>query len=278
MKHSIYKNDIRTIFHRMIVSAFIFLGNMNAIAQESCDESYHLFLKEGKTWNYEDRYFDFETKEEWTKDVSYVINGTTEIDGKMYYKMYRVSEDGNEYYCALREQDRKVWAYSSDDGDELLYDFNMSVGDSYMPIDEWKIFTLTAITPIQVNEVLLKVFQYDVRIEYFPDFVDVTPYSIVEGVGCEEGWSLVRLFWQYPKDGIVHKENFLSCYEDGQCIFTVEDFNRTGTSIQHSQVKDANAEGNSTYYSLSGQRLPTLKHGVYIVRMTDGKTKKVVIK
>ena len=46
--------------------------------------SYHPFLKEGKTWNYQEYYHNLWDDEQWTKDISYVINGTTEIDGKTY--------------------------------------------------------------------------------------------------------------------------------------------------------------------------------------------------
>ena len=188
------------------------------------EDDYHPFLKEGKTWKFEEYYHNVWDDEEWTKDVSYVINGTTEIDGKTYYKMYRVSEEGSEYNCALREEDKKVWKYSSDDGEKLLYDFNMSVGDSYMPVGDWRIFKLVAINPIRVHDVLLNAFHYDVRIEHTAEIVDVISVPIVEGVGCSKGWNLARLFSQAPTNGIIHRENFLSCCEDGKCIFTVDDF------------------------------------------------------
>ncbi len=183
-------------------------------------EAYHPFLKEGKTWNFEDRYYDHENKEEWTKYVSYVINGTTEIDGKTYYKMYRVTEEGSEYYCALREEDKKVWTYSSDDGEKLLYDFNMSAGDSYMPVNEWNVFHLTEVKPVRFNYNLLLNVQNFVVHRPLEDW----NIPVVEGVGCSKGWELARVFWQYPTGDIINIENFVSCYEDGKCIFTADDF------------------------------------------------------
>ena len=188
-------------------------------------EAYHPFLKEGKTWNFEDRYYDHENKEEWTKSVSYVINGTTEIDGKTYYKMYRVSEEGSEYYCALREEDKKVWTYSSDDGEKLLYDFNMSAGDSYMPVNEWNVFHLTEVKPVRFNYSLLLNVQHFVVHRLLEDW----NIPVVEGVGCSKGWELARVFWQYPTGDIINIENFVSCYEDGKCIFTVDDFENIPT-------------------------------------------------
>ena len=188
-------------------------------------EAYHPLLKEGKTWNFEDRYYDHENKEEWTKYVSYVINGTTEIDGKTYYKMYRVTEEGSEYYCALREEDKKVWTYSGDDGEKLLYDFNMSAGDSYMPVNEWNVFHLTEVKPVRFNYNLLLNVQHFVVHRPLEDW----NIPVVEGVGCSKGWELARVFWQYPTGDIINIENFVSCYEDGKCIFTADDFENIPT-------------------------------------------------
>jgi hypothetical protein len=190
-------------------------------------EAYHPFLKEGKTWNYQEYYHDIWNDEQWTKDVSYVINGTTEIDGKTYYKMYRKSEGGSEYCCALREEGRKVWMHTNDKGDCLLYDFGMSVGDNYMPNDEWHVLRLADVGTMRFHNNLLNVLHYNVTEDFLGigGNVNAFPYSIVEGVGCDEGWNILELFFEVPSNGIVHGENFLSSYEDGKCIFTADDFN-----------------------------------------------------
>ena len=189
--------------------------------------SYHPFLKEGKTWNYQEYYHNLWDDEQWTKDISYVINGTTEIDGKTYYKMYRTTEEGSNYFCALREEDRKVWQYTAD-GDHLLYDFGMSVGDSYMPSYEPLHFLLTAIKPMRFHEdQLLNVLYYDLLREEGPTNppCHIASAPIVEGVGCEGGWNIMELYAPIPSNGILQGEDFLSCYEDGECIFTADDFN-----------------------------------------------------
>ncbi len=192
-------------------------------------EAYHPFLKEGKTWNCQEYYSNGWIGEEWTKDVSYVINGTTEIDGKIYYKMYHVTEEGSEYYCALREEDKKVWKYSSDDGEKLLYDFNMSVGDSYMPNEFGYNYQLTDIKTMRFQyDQLLNVLYYDISEHYdvSASANHIASAPVVEGVGCEIGWNITNLYEPQPTNGIIHRENFLSCYEDGKCIFTVDDFNK----------------------------------------------------
>ena len=184
--------------------------------------AYHPFLKEGKTWNYQESYHNLWDDVQWTKKISYVINDTTEIDGKTYFKMYRTSEDSNIFYSALREENGKIWLYDSELGDHLLYDFTMSVGNSYCPSPEGYHYKLTSIEPMRFHDdQLLHVFYYDLlnHSRYFASA------PIVEGVGCEEGWKIWELFAPVPSNGILHKENFLSCYEDGMCIFTADDFN-----------------------------------------------------
>ena len=236
--------------------------------EQTLYEAYHPFLKEGKTWNYQEYYHNLLDDEQWSKDVSYVINGTTEIDGKAYYKMYRISEEGSEYYCALREEDRKVWQYTSD-GDQLLYDFGMSIGDSYTPSDEPIRYQLTDIKPMRFQYYqLLNVLHYDVSEQYDPTepYEYIGPEQIVEGVGCRKGWNFMELYALVPYNGILHGENFLSCYEDARCIFTADDFNLYETQTKEIEViNDNKAENKKGIYNLQGQRIRHLQKGLNIV-------------
>ena len=215
-------------------------GQTYQATYDGSSNSYHPFLKEGKTWNYQEYYHNLWDDEQWTKDISYVINGTTEIDGKTYYKMYRTTEEGSNYFCALREEDRKVWQYTAD-GDHLLYDFGMSVGDSYMPSYEPLHFLLTAIKPMRFHDnQLLNVLYYDLLREEGPTNppCHIASAPIVEGVGCEGGWNIMELYAPIPSNGILQGEDFLSCYEDGECIFTADDFN---------ELKNPNPANNIAY-------------------------------
>jgi hypothetical protein len=49
---------------------------------------------------------------------------------------------------------------------------------------------------------------------------------IVEGVGCKVGWNITQLYEPQPTDGSISEHTLLSCYEDGKCIFTADDFNK----------------------------------------------------
>ena len=190
-------------------------------------DAYHPFLKQGKTWNCQEYYSNGWTGEQWTKDVTYVINGTTPIGGKTYYVMYRITEEDTEFYC-LREEGRKVWIKPHYDSERLLYDFGMSNGESYMPNEYEYNYQLTNIQTMRFQyDQLLKVFYYDISEHY-----DVTAPAnhiatapIVEGVGCEKGWNIMELYAPQPTNGIHNNEILLSCYEDGKCIFTADDFN-----------------------------------------------------
>ena len=191
-------------------------------------DEYVPFLKEGKTWNYKEYYHNLWDDEQWTKDVSYVIKGTTEIDGETYYKMYRISEGDSTYYCALREEDKKVWMNSSYYGHKLLYDFGMSAGDSYMPSSNQFCYQLTYIEPLLFhNNQKLNVYHYEITEQGNPTepAIFFASAPIVEGVGCEVGWNIMELYAPIPPNGILNGETFLSCYEDGECIFTADDFN-----------------------------------------------------
>ncbi len=264
---SLYEG-VQGAYGRMKTSAISMLRICKA-DEQTLYEAYHPFLKEGKTWNYQEYYHNLWDDEQWTKDVSYVINGTTEIDGKAYYKMYRISEEGSEYYCALREEDRKVWQYTSDDGDQLLYDFGMSIGDSYTPSDEPIRYQLTDIKPMRFQYYqLLNVLHYDVSEQYDPTepYEYIGPEQIVEGVGCRKGWNFMELYALVPYNGILHGENFLSCYEDGRCIFTADDFNLYETQTKEIEViNDNKAENKKGIYNLQGQRIRHLQKGLNIV-------------
>jgi hypothetical protein len=258
---------VQGAYGRMMPGAISMLRICKA-DEQTLYEAYHPFLKEGKTWNYQEYYHNLLDDEQWSKDVSYVINGTTEIDGKAYYKMYRISEEGSEYYCALREEDRKVWQYTSD-GDQLLYDFGMSIGDSYTPSDEPIRYQLTDIKPMRFQYYqLLNVLHYDVSEQYDPTepYEYIGPEQIVEGVGCRKGWNFMELYALVPYNGILHGENFLSCYEDARCIFTADDFNLYETQTKEIEViNDNKAENKKGIYNLQGQRIRHLQKGLNIV-------------
>ena len=249
---------------RLLLVFLCVLTSANALGQE-----YAPFVKEGKTWNYKEYYQNIWNDEQWTKDISYVIHGTTEIDGLTYHKMYRISEGDSTYYCALREEDKKVWIYRRYDEHELLYDFGMSIGDSYLLSYNWYYYQLTSIEPMQFhNNQTRNVYHYDILVQWDPDepatFYDSAP--IVEGVGCEEGWNIQRLYEPSPTNGIIWGEDFLSCYEDGECIFTFDEFKALKKTKIDEAIANHKTIGSNSIYHLQGQRIRSLQKGLNIVK------------
>ena len=101
-------------------------------------QKYHPFVEEGKEWViYNDYYMDdYETPlEEREPYRTYTITGDTIIQGKSYKKLYAMCERvfGDKdvhYFCALREEERKVYRVSAGCEDEkMLYDFAQGTGE-----------------------------------------------------------------------------------------------------------------------------------------------------
>ena len=67
---------------------------------------------------------------------------------------------------------------------------------------------------------------------------------------------------------------FVSCYEDGECIFTAEDFDIPSAikPVKSSVSKDMEI------YDLRGRRLKSPSKGINIIRQSDGTTRKVVVR
>ena len=238
--------------------------SLASFAQES---DYHSLLKEGKTWNY--LFHDVNKWEQYekTEDRSYIIKGDTIIGGKSYKKMLQVTPEGTNYYCALREENCQVLMYVDDaKQDTLLYDFNLKPEEEYVINDVHLEFVYSEVVDFHNNP--LAVYHYK-RWLYEPWNSGV--FIIVEGVGTRQGWNVFDNFRTLPTNGIYKLEEFLSCYEDGECIFTCEDFQQISTDI-----KSVNRiyEHNAPIYNLQGLRLNSaLRKGIYI---QNGK--KVVMK
>ncbi len=101
-------------------------------------DKYYPFIEEGKEWIiYNDYYMDdYETPlEEREPYRTYTITGDTIIQGKSYKKLYAMCERvfGDKdvhYFCALREEERKVYRVSAGCEDEkMLYDFAQGTGE-----------------------------------------------------------------------------------------------------------------------------------------------------
>lgn len=251
---------------KIILFIALAMSTLFSVAQ-TADSDYHPFLKDGKVWNYLYRDVNVWEQSEKTELHSYLLDGDMTIGDKNYKKMFRVTPDGTEFYCALREENRRVLMHVDDaEEDMLLYDFNFASGDSYIVNYHNVEFIDSEVMRFHDKPFTIYHYKYWLYEPLNGNFLD-----IVEGVGTRKGWNINECFREFPTNGIYQVEDFMSCYEDGECIFTIEDFDVVQTdikSVNHSQ------ERTSDIYTLQGQRVESVpRKGVYI---QNGK--KVVIK
>lgn len=91
------------------------------------------FLDDGKTWTYRN-YNDMTQK---SFNESLTICGDTIVGNKPYKKIYRSDDKGTPllssgYMLAMREDGRQVYARYPNGNEEMLYDFGLTTGDSYV--------------------------------------------------------------------------------------------------------------------------------------------------
>ena len=198
---------------KSIILLFLLSASFGSLVAE---EAYRPMLKEGKEWNC----YMSNGRYEW--NIVFSVNGDTIINGercfKMSYKMIdqhtgaTVGEGNNGLYLEkdkkvyLRQKIRDSWNW------RLLCDFNLQVGDKKPGTNR----QVTAIDNIYVQGASYRRFHLSEPGEYEGE---VEEGYWVEGVGSSRGL-LDTSSWAVT--GGTHK--LITCYEDGKCIFTSENF------------------------------------------------------
>ena len=133
----------------------------------------------------------------------------------------------------------------------------MQPGESYV-IGESSCLELTSSRQMTFHGRELTVMLYQLK-------EDAGSESIVESVGCRNGWDILEEFTPVATDGIYDTKRFLSCYEDGGCIFTASDFQQITTDIIQPRysVEDKNQ------YDLLGR--PVTPHDKGTIYIQNGK-------
>ena len=220
-------------------------------------------LKEGKQWVY-NHYRDsvlynengmpYDVIQVVTKDI-YTLSGDTIIGGVLYYKMYCQEGDKEPRYdCALREEGQSVYCYNSDK-DILLVEFN-PIRFNELVGSEYLTEMVDSVDQVMVNDRLF------IRHHYREIMDPLIVHRVVEGVGSERN-GIFGLHLKILLNGDLRY--FEACYEDGKCIFTVGDFQKSGinTNIKSAIIKQRQVS--NTLFDLQGRRLNAEpKHGVYI--------------
>jgi hypothetical protein len=190
-------------------------GQQTNIELTTSDYPYHPFLKEGKVWNCKVK--SYAGVGEWeTSLFALRICGDSIVGGQTYKKMYRDDSGGSTtlWRELWREEGRKVYAWSNGK-EELRYDFSLTPGGVAAICGE----VTTALCYVDTVETLVGSFRrYHVSNAGAPANADRV---WVEGIGHPGG--PYRVWGMEVNDGTEY--TLLSVYEDGECIFTQDDFN-----------------------------------------------------
>ncbi len=169
-------------------------GNPIYIRQEVYE--YTPLVEEGKVWNYFENWGWKVIEDDYARIA---MSGQEEINGKIYTKCWfyyghcEFSEENAMLLCYMREEDKRVYmlpaidysrcpaffmGYASEmeEAQEyLLYDFNLSVGDSYHEFpyyeDDWLNHTIESVEFIEIDGKLRK------------KYVLSNSHNVIEGIG-----------------------------------------------------------------------------------------------
>ncbi len=236
-------------------------------AEMSSNNVTNKMLVDGKQWVYRHHVETWNWETMWPEEVdtkvTYMLNGDTLIKGWHYAKLYRQEEDEAPVYSmALRQPGKKVYCYERDAEEEKLFIafdppfFSPSLMNPYIEnlID-------------RIDEVTVNGRTFT-RHRYYKKESDDWWEAIfvgVEGVGFEHTGILGMNFAMNPSNYMT----FEACYEDGECIFTAEDFEKPDSNSIVVATLSRKSPQQRGIFDLQGRRvMGQPKPGIYVV---DGK-------
>ena len=171
-------------------------NGIEVYSDEPLDYEYAPLVEDGKVWNYFENWGWKVIEDDYARIA---MSGQEEINGKIYTKCWfyyghcEFSEENAMLLCYMREEDKRVYmlpaidysrcpaffmGYVSDmeEAQEyLLYDFNLSAGDSYHEFpyyeDDWLNHTIESVEFIEVDGKLRK------------KYVLSNSHNVIEGIG-----------------------------------------------------------------------------------------------
>ena len=236
------------------------------IEPDYTEKGYHKMAIEGKRWNYIHYYVD--ENGEHRAPYSYVVRGDTVIRRTTYKKLWYQDEKSEQLVCLLLEQGREVLKsvdYSYDT--PLMTSFFVFNREDFGRVFTWKAKGNTGNT----NWMVYGVDTIEVKGQLFRRYTCLQKYSEegetlttidfngkgvwhdiwVEGVGsASSGIEDQNPLAEPPVRTISDFTYFVSCYENGECIFTADDFN-----VQSSTKPDLNKDYRPFYY-YQGNKIP----------------------
>jgi hypothetical protein len=258
-----------------MASLLLFIVTIPAAASPRA--GYTSFLKEGRVWEYVSHHFEFKDEyrleyDELVSIVRYIQRGDTVIGGREYSKFYR-QEDGGEwqYDLAIREEGSTAYCVMKGNSQEMVH-IELDP-DRFEGTSLW--FSLRMDPEERVDSISVggRLFVRH-RYKHRGDDDSITYYLAVEGVGYSINALILGMRFIHPTRTHDYM-TFQALYEDGNRIFTKEDFSAPAFDGTPGETRILNAEMQQgvhslPYCDLQGRRLsgkPT-NRGLYI---NDGK-------
>ena len=291
-----------TLLMKKIFTLLVLMCSLGAMAQE-----YTPLVREGVKWNCVMRMFNArESERNYHNYYSIQIKGDTLINETHYKKCYYIFDDKDEPSnviprAFLREdiENQQVFMlfndkYSTEKGtgnlpytnpyiEHLLYDFKQRDNASQYWINMGP--TDYASTEI-IDKLMLEGTEKEIyRLSLFASYgMRIGNFELVEGIGlCRNIWLTYN--HSYPGDLLMPHpgvygsgDNFLPVFlnfedAEGNIVYVAQEYN--GIESVASTDKDA---VEATRYDLYGRRLSQPAQGVNIVKMSDGTTRKEMVK
>ena len=174
--------------------------------EEPSDYEYTPLVREGVMWEYVHTGMNHDNGEYYTYKTYCYISGTVEVDGKVYHKCfventnlddvcvaYLREEDKRVYMMSVWEDsDREIYFYNTNGKEELIYDFNLNVGDTYSSY-----ITDLEVKNVKYEEVdgtVRKIYEVYGERKLENSYTESNSYTIVEGIGVTDGWGGIFCF------------------------------------------------------------------------------------
>ena len=168
--------------------------------EEPSDYEYTPLVKDGVMWKYVHSGMNYDYTESYVFETYCYISGTVEVDGKLYHKCfventnlddvcvaYLREEDKRVYMMSVWEDsDREIYFYNTNGKEELIYDFNLNVGDTYSSY-----ITDLEVKNVKYEEVdgtVRKIYEVYGERKFENSYTESNLYTIVEGIGVTDGW------------------------------------------------------------------------------------------
>ena len=230
----IYPGDNNSLDHCEVQGEVLY----QYVQPKYTEDGYHEMAIEGKTWNYIHHYEDEKGIHE--EPYSYVVKGDTLIGRTIYKKLYYKDANSERFAYTLSESGREFRTLSpgsiawdphytfgrTDIGRVFDWTSKQGKGQVY-----WMLHKIDTITVNDTDFRRLEFFSKTIKsgtpgmLKTIEDGPDVWHEIWVEGVGSE----LTGIEYPVHEKPMNDKDytRFVSCYENGKCIFTSQDFTTT---------------------------------------------------